>query len=58
MIECAQIIFDHVDGVVIHREGAIYWTEDASRPGLFVSGGSLAELKEALVEARSFYDTG
>ncbi|MHB8234855.1 MAG: type II toxin-antitoxin system HicB family antitoxin [Solirubrobacteraceae bacterium] len=39
----------------IHCEDGMYWAEVASHPGLFASGETLDELKEALVEAWFLY---
>lgn len=39
----------------IHCEDGMYWAEVPSHPGLFASGETLDELKEALVEAWFLY---
>lgn len=39
----------------VHREEGMYWAEVAGHPGLFASGATLDELKEALVEAWLLY---
>jgi predicted RNase H-like HicB family nuclease len=39
----------------IHCEDGMYWAEVVDRPGLFASGETLDELKEALVEAWFLY---
>jgi predicted RNase H-like HicB family nuclease len=39
----------------VHYEDGMYWAEVPSHPGLFASGETLDELKEALVEAWFLY---
>lgn len=39
----------------IHCEEWMYWAEVPSHPGLFASGETLDELKEALIEAWFLY---
>jgi predicted RNase H-like HicB family nuclease len=41
--------------VIIHHEGAEYWSEVAELPGCFASGRTLSELHEALAEAIGLY---
>jgi predicted RNase H-like HicB family nuclease len=41
--------------VVIHQDGAEYWSEVAELPGCFASGRTLSELRESLAEAVGFY---
>lgn len=39
----------------VHCEDGMYWAEVPSHPGLFASGETLDELKEALIEAWFLY---
>jgi predicted RNase H-like HicB family nuclease len=39
----------------VHYEDGMYWAEVPSHPGLFASGETLDELKEALIEAWFLY---
>ena len=41
--------------VFVHEEDDAYWAEVESLPGCFASGGSLDELREAVVEAITLY---
>jgi len=41
--------------VLIHHDGAEYWSEIAELPGCFASGRTLTELHEALAEAIGLY---
>ncbi len=41
--------------ILIHRDGAEYWSEIAELPGCFASGRTLSELHEALAEAVGLY---
>jgi predicted RNase H-like HicB family nuclease len=41
--------------ILIHHEGAGYWSEIARLPGCFASGRTLSELHEALAEAVGLY---
>jgi predicted RNase H-like HicB family nuclease len=41
--------------VVIHQDGAEYWSEISELPGCFASGRTLSELAEVLGEAVGLY---
>jgi predicted RNase H-like HicB family nuclease len=41
--------------ILIHHEGAEYWSEIAALPGCFASGRTLSELHEVLSEAVGLY---
>jgi predicted RNase H-like HicB family nuclease len=41
--------------VLVHEEDGIYWAEVDGLPGVFASGATLDELKEAVVEAITLY---
>ena len=41
--------------VVIHEDGAEYWSEIAELPGCFASGRTLSELSDVLREAVGLY---
>lgn len=41
--------------VLIHHDGADYWSEIAELPGCFASGRTLSELRDALGEAVGLY---
>ena len=41
--------------IIIHQDGADYWSEVAQLPGCLASGRTLSELREALAEAVGLY---
>jgi predicted RNase H-like HicB family nuclease len=41
--------------VIIHQDGAEYWSEISELPGCFASGRTLSELAEVLSEAVGLY---
>jgi predicted RNase H-like HicB family nuclease len=41
--------------VVVHQEGAGFWSEIDELPGCFASGRTLSELREAVSEAIGLY---
>jgi predicted RNase H-like HicB family nuclease len=41
--------------VVVHQDGAEYWSEIVELPGCFASGRTLSELHDALAEAVGLY---
>ncbi len=41
--------------VVVHRERETFWSEISELPGCFASGGTLAELPQALGESIGLY---
>ncbi len=41
--------------VTVHQERASFWSEVAGLPGCLASGGTLAELTEALAESVGLY---
>jgi predicted RNase H-like HicB family nuclease len=41
--------------VTVHQERESFWSEIKELPGCFASGGTLAELREALAEAVGLY---
>ncbi|MGH2908732.1 MAG: type II toxin-antitoxin system HicB family antitoxin [Solirubrobacteraceae bacterium] len=41
--------------ILIHQDGAEYWSEIPELPGCFASGRTLSELREALAEAVGLY---
>jgi predicted RNase H-like HicB family nuclease len=41
--------------VVVHQEHESFWSEISQLPGCFASGGTLAELQEALGESIGLY---
>ena len=43
--------------VLVHEEDGSYWAEVEDLPGCFASGGTLDELREAVVEAITLWLT-
>ena len=41
--------------ILVHQDGAEYWSEIPSLPGCFASGRTLSELREAVAEAVGLY---
>lgn len=50
-------IFQSQFEVKVHHEDGSYWAEVPEMPGLFVSGDSIEEIREALAEAIGLYLT-